>query len=302
MPNNQRRNNNGKNNNSDSSASFGSRQDTGKFKFKNNRNQNTSHPHKRGNGSGGNNNNKRRNGNRTPIKVVRVEDVANLGKTAGANPSKKYYIDVWCGYFADLSLGQRSALKVFKNQIRTKLPDNKNMMLAMTDDKTNMENLVYSSADMGICRNLFIRMKPDWFDAIPLADEEDANMEVEPKKSLVKSKIKDLYDDCDELFPKLIKKFNPQGMVFFVVGQQATDAAVMAWASGNDHPILHYERPGIDPMSAVSDTQNKQPFNKANTFAKRIFEGLKTYKKFTTADDTVPEEISPKKLVDCSDL
>ena len=55
---------------------------------------------------------------------------------------------------------------------------------------------------------------------------------------------------------KLLKKFNPQDMIFFVVGQETTDAAIMAWASAYDHPIIHYERPGVDPISDALHRRN----------------------------------------------
>ena len=244
---------------------------------------------------------KRSDGKRTPVKVVRLDDVHKLQKAADATQTKSY-IDLFLGYWSDVGLDKRSALRVFKNQLKSRLPEEKNMMLAMVDDRDSFEALTFSSEDNKVCRNLFIRVNCDWYDAILLTHAADDDEKEMDEQGNFNDKLKDLYDDADSLFPGIIDKFKPAGKTFFVVGNRFTDPVTTCWAMTNNHPVLNYERPGLDPLKDVEDNKKSQPHNKALVLGKRMFEDLKFFKKFTEADDKIPEDISPKKLIDCSDI
>ena len=233
-----------------------------------------------------------------------VKQIIREYKEAEDAGHERVYTDVLLGYVADWDMDKVSAVKAFFDQIKTRLPNNKEMTLTPVKTVEELQKIKIAKDERKVVRNIFIRFHESFYKTNYIdtpADKDNMNVDVHPSEEnyvdVVKKDLLNYYNEIQTVLPPIIAKYKYTGMVFMLVGDMPADAATITFAMANDYGFLRYDRPGLVTIKSVD---NKNRYDKARTVGKRIFEELKPIKNFTDANDAVPENLSPNKAFDCS--
>ena len=279
--------------------------------------------HGEDNGQGSSNFNRRNQRNSPKFDAKKIAKEINK---AGARFAKTY-ADYWLGNYNDWGLDKVPAIKTFKDQIRQHLPNSSEMFLFCHEDKDALMKAVPVVGDK-VPRNLYIRIDEQWLDTVMLqgdADDAEAAKKltviedklkdgqkdmntdgyvdkgVMTKVEIIRDYFKDFYLEFDEIMNKVIENFQPKGSVFVVVGIEEGDIGLATWAMANNHGVLRVDRPGVTLLKNMALKSDDGQFLRAKTAGKRISHELKATPNLTAKDDA-PEQLSPNKAIDCSNI